>query len=69
MPITNAMQCEQIADKMVAAGWVVVVRLLLGEKVPWIVHATCGDGRRFIIHSDDVSEAFVELENLTLKNS
>ena len=66
MPITNATQCEQIADKLVAAGWVVVVRAILGDDVPWIVHATCGDGRRFIIHADEITAAFVELQRIAL---
>ncbi len=69
MPITNANECEQIADEMVAAGWVVVVRVILGEQVPWIVHATRGDGTRHIVHSDEITAAFVELKRQTLSPS
>ena len=63
----NEHQCEEIADRMVAAGWVVVVRAILGETMPWIVYATCGDGNRHIIQSDDIAAAFQELERVTLK--
>jgi hypothetical protein len=66
MPITNANQCEQIADEMVAAGWVVVVRVILGDPVPWIVHATRGDGLRHIIHADEITAAFLELKRQTI---
>ena len=66
MPITNANECEQIADEMVAAGWVVVVRVVLGESVPWIVHATHGDGMRHIIHADEITAAFLELKRQTV---
>ena len=69
MPITNANECEQIADEMVAAGWVVVVRVILGEQVPWIVHATRGDGIRHIVHSDEITAAFLELKRQTLTPS
>jgi hypothetical protein len=66
MPIINANECEQIADEMVAAGWVVVVRVILGEAVPWIVHATRGDGMRHIVHADEITAAFLELKRQTL---
>ena len=66
MPIINATECEQIAEQMVAAGWVVVVRVILGEAVPWIVHATRGDGTRHIVHSDEITAAFLELKRQTL---
>ena len=60
------MQCEQIADEMAAAGWVVVVRTILGDKVPWILLATKGDGKRYIVHADEITAAFVELHRVTL---
>ena len=65
MPIVDAIQCERIADELVAAGWVVIVRRIIGDKIPWIVHATRGDGRRYVVHSDEITAAFVELRNMT----
>src|SRR5688572_5882510 len=69
MPIINAQECEQIAEEMVAAGWVVVVRVILGESVPWIVHATRGDGVRHIVHADEITAAFLELKRQTLRTT
>ena len=69
MPIVNAQECEQIAEEMVAAGWVVVVRVILGEAVPWIVHATRGDGVRHIVHADEITAAFLELKRQTLRGT
>jgi len=66
MPIANANECERIADEMVAAGWVVVVRVILGEKVPWILYATRGDERRHIVHADEITTAFLELKRQTI---
>ena len=66
MPIINAIECEHIAEEMVAAGWVVVVRIILGETVPWIIHATRGDGVRHIVHADEITAAFLELKRQTL---
>ena len=69
MPITDANECEAIADELVAAGWVVVVRVILGEKVPWIVHATCDSGLRHIVHADEITSAFHELKRQIIEDS
>jgi hypothetical protein len=42
---------EIIADRLHAQGW------------RWIVDAHCGDGRRFIVESDELLTAFLELES------
>jgi hypothetical protein len=56
---------EIIADKLSAAGWSWAIAVPLPEGWRWIVDAHKGDARRYIVHSDELLSAFLELE-LTL---
>jgi hypothetical protein len=54
---------EIIADKIAASGWTwgyCAVATASGSR--YIVDAQCGDARRFIVESDELLTAFLELE-------
>jgi hypothetical protein len=59
---------EIIADNLHKAGWSLgwVSALDLEGRTIWIVDAHRGDGRRFVVHSDEKLSAFVELERQVL---
>jgi len=54
-----------IADRLSAAGWSWGCVSAVGScgRTIWIVDAHCGDGRRFVVHSEEKLTAFVELES------
>jgi len=59
---------EVIADKLSASGWSwdycsAVTRQ--GRRW-WVVDAYQSDGKRYIVHSDELLSAFVELETMLL---
>jgi hypothetical protein len=52
-----------IADKIAASGWTwgyCTITTASGSR--YIVDAHCSDGRRFIVESDELLSAFIELE-------
>jgi hypothetical protein len=54
---------DVIADKLHASGWSWGYCSAVTRDVwRWIVDAHRGDGRRYIVHSDEVLSAFLELE-------
>jgi hypothetical protein len=55
---------EIIADRLSAAGWslVWVSALNIEGRTIWIADAQRDDGKRFVVHSDEILTAFVELE-------
>jgi hypothetical protein len=53
---------EIIADKIAASGWTWGYCAITPEGWLYIVDAHCGDGRRFIVESDELLTAFLELE-------
>jgi hypothetical protein len=55
---------ETIADNLSKAGWSYgyVSALDLEGRTIWIADAHRGDGRRFIVHADEIMIAFLELE-------
>ena len=54
---------EIIADKLSAAGWSLgYCSAVTGDGWRWIVDAHKGDGKRYIVQSDEFLSAFVELE-------
>ena len=54
---------EILADKLSAAGWSWgYCSAVTPEGWRWIVDAHRSDGRRFIVHSDELLSAFLELE-------
>ena len=54
---------EIVADKLSAAGWSCGYRSAVTEHGRrWIVDAHCGHGRRFIVQSDELLTAFLELQ-------
>jgi hypothetical protein len=59
---------EIIADNLSKAGWSLgwVSALDLEGRTIWIVDAYRDDGRRFIVRSDEILSAFVELERQVL---
>jgi hypothetical protein len=59
---------EIIADRLSAAGWSrgYVSAIDSQRRTIWIVDADRGDGRRFIVHADEILSAFVELEREVL---
>ena len=59
---------EIIADRLNKAGWSLgwVSAIDSQGRTIWIVNAHRGDGRRFIVHSDEKLSAFVELERQAL---
>ena len=62
---------EIIADRLSKAGWSwgYVSAIDSEGRTIWIVDAHRGDGRRLVVHSDEILTAFVELERevLTVK--
>ena len=58
---------EIIADKITASGWTWGYCSAMAPKGwRYIVDARCGDGRRFIVESDELLTAFLELEAILL---
>jgi hypothetical protein len=58
---------EIIADKIAAAGWTWgYCRTATASGLHYIVDAHCGNGRRFIVESDELLSAFLELEAILL---
>jgi hypothetical protein len=53
---------EIIADKLSGAGWSWGYCSAVTRDGRWIVDAHRGDGRRYIVHSDELLSAFLELE-------
>jgi hypothetical protein len=54
---------EIIADKLSAAGWSCgYCSAVTRDGWRWIVDAHKGDGKRYIVHSDKLLSAFMELE-------
>ena len=59
---------EIIADRLSKAGWSwgYVSAIDSEGRTIWIVDAHRDDGRRFIVHADEILSAFVELERQVL---
>ena len=59
---------EFIADRLSKAGWSLgwVSAIDSEGRTIWIVDAHRDDGRRFVVHSDEILTAFVELERQVL---
>jgi hypothetical protein len=59
---------EIIADRLSKAGWSLgwVSAIDSQGRTIWIVDAHRDDGRRFIVRSDEILSAFVELEREVL---
>jgi len=58
---------EIIADKLHASGWSCGYRSAVTEYGQrWIVDAHSRDGRRYIVQSDELLTAFLELESTLL---
>ena len=58
---------EIIADKPSAAGWSWrYCSAVTRDGWHWIVDAHSGDGRRYIVQSDELLTAFLELEAMLL---
>ena len=58
---------EFIAGDLTAAGYTWgYCSAVTAHGWRWIVDAYCGDGRRYIIHSDDLHSAFLELHAMLL---
>ena len=54
---------ETIAEKLSAAGWTwAYCSAVTRHGWRWIVDAYRGDGRRYIVESDELLSAFLELE-------
>ena len=58
---------ETNADKLSKAGWSVgqVSAVDSEGRTLWIVDAHRGDGKRFVVRSDELLNAFLELERIT----
>jgi hypothetical protein len=58
---------EIIADNLGKAGWSwgCVSAIDSEGRTIWIVDAHRGDGRRFVVRSDELLSAFLELERIT----
>jgi hypothetical protein len=59
---------EIIADRLSKAGWSLgwVSAVDSERRTIWIIDAHRDDGRRFIVHADEILSAFVELERQVL---
>jgi hypothetical protein len=58
---------DLIADKLSAAGWSWGYRsAVTRDGRLWIVDVHSGDGRRYIVQSDELLTAFLELEAMLL---
>jgi hypothetical protein len=64
MPIRD---WEIIADKLSKAGWSLgwVSAVDSEGRTQWIVDAHRDDGKRFVVRSDEMLTAFLELERIT----
>jgi hypothetical protein len=59
---------EIIADKLSEAGWAWgYCSAVTQHGWRWVVDASCGDGRRYIVEADELLSAFLELERVTSK--
>jgi hypothetical protein len=58
---------EIIADNLKKAGWSwgCVSAIDANGRTIWIVDAHRGDGKRFVVHADELLTAFLELERVT----
>ena len=58
---------EIIADNLKEAGWSLgwVSDVDCSGRTIWIVDAHRGDGKRFVVHADEMLTAFLELEATT----
>jgi hypothetical protein len=57
---------ETIAERLSKRGWSWGFSKTVSDyKIFFVVDATRGDGRRFIVQSDQLLSAFLELENVT----
>jgi hypothetical protein len=58
---------ETIADKLSAAGWSWgwISAIDANGRTIWIVDAHRDNGKRFVVRSDEMLSAFVELERIT----
>jgi hypothetical protein len=56
---------EIIADNLNQAGWSLgwVSALDVQGRTIWIVDAHRDDGKRFVVHADEILTAFLELES------
>jgi len=58
---------EIVADKLSAAGWTwSYCSSVTRDGWRWIVDVHRGDGRRYIVQSDELLAAFLELESTLL---
>jgi hypothetical protein len=58
---------EIIADKLSKAGWSLgwVSAIDSEGRTIWIADAHRDDGKRFVVYSDEILSAFLELERIT----
>jgi hypothetical protein len=58
---------EIIADNLSKAGWSrgCVSAIDSSRRTIWIVDAHRGDGKKFVVHSEEKLTAFLELERVT----
>jgi hypothetical protein len=61
---------EIIANNLSKAGWSLgwVSTLDRKGRTIWIVDAHRDDGKRFVVHADEMLTAFLELERVTRKS-
>ena len=65
LPTSNMKYWEIIAGKLSAGGWTWgYCSAVTRHGWRWIVDATRGDGRRYIVESDELLNAFLELERM-----
>ena len=59
--------CETAADKLIKAGWSLgwVSAVDSKGRTLWIADAHRDDGKRFVVRSDEMLSAFLELERIT----
>ena len=62
---------EIIADKLSKAGWSLgwVSTLDREGRTIWVVDGHRDDGKRFVVHADEMLTAFLELERVTREAS
>jgi hypothetical protein len=58
---------EIIADRLSKAGWSLgwVAAIDFQGRTIWIVDAHLDDGKKFVVRSDEILSAFIELERIT----
>jgi hypothetical protein len=68
VPAFGVKYSEIIADNLKKAGWSYgyVSALDVEGRTIWIVDAHRDDGKRFVVHADELLTAFVELERQVL---